>query len=334
MGSSNSKLCCCKSRKKKEAQSKQHKEVSQELAALHGDGDLPGAACNQLQKAEAFLLERHEKEVQRIREEHEEELAQLREDLCSTYNTEKQQLQYLHAEEIEKLKQELQKKEGELSDSRIVELKGRHSEYVKSLKEECETALAGLVKQHKQEQESLTESFEKANMCLKERIEELTTQVNSFQMKTKKIEDAILRRGLNRDDKNLHPPTLFWEQELESLHFVVEMKNERIHQLDKQVLQMKNLVEVNILLEEKVKTLQQENEDLKVRLKSQQDFARQLSMEHEALQQTLEKEAMMKERLFHEKEELVWKLQNGDGSPTGEISLGQLHSESIETSLR
>lgn len=332
MGSNSSKSCCSKPRKKKEA-SPEHKEVSQELTALQSDGELPGAACNRLQKADVSLLECHEKDLQSVREEHEQELVQLREDLCSTHNVEKQQLQYQHADYIEKLKQEQQKKEVELSDSRIVELKARHSEYVHVLKRESETALAGLVKQHKQEQESLTESFEKASICLKERIEELTTQVNSFQMKTKKIEDAILRRDLHRDNKNSRPPTLFWEQELESLHFVLEMKNDRIHHLDKQVLQMKNLVEVNIILEEKVKTLQQENEDLKVRLKNQQAFSRQLSMEHESLQHTLEKEAMMKDRLFHEKEELVWKLQNGDGSPTGETSWRQLHSESMETSL-
>ncbi|XP_069754249.1 coiled-coil domain-containing protein 69-like [Narcine bancroftii] len=334
MGTSTSTLCCHKARKKKDAQSKQHKEVSQEFEALHGDGDVSGAVCTQLQKAEASLLEFHEKEVQRIREEHEKELEQLREDLCSTHNVEKQRLQYLHTEDLKQLKQELQKKEGELSDSKIEELKMRHSEYIKALKEEHNAALAGLVKQHIHEQKSLTESFEKGSMCLKGRIEELTTQVNSFQTKSKKIEDAILRRDHNGDEKNSHPPTLFWEQELESLHFVVEMKNERIHQLDKQVLQMKNLGEVNMLLEEKIKILQQESEDLKVRLKNQQTFSRQLSMEHEALQQTLEKEAMMKERLFHEKEELVWKLQNGDGSPTGQLSWGRIHSASVETSLR
>ncbi|XP_067900021.1 coiled-coil domain-containing protein 69-like [Heterodontus francisci] len=334
MGSSSSKLCCSKSRKKKEAPSKQHKEFSQELTALHGDGDLCGNVSDQLQKAEADLLGRHEKALQRIREEHETELTRLREDLCSTHRAEKEQLQHLHAEDTQKLKQELQKKEAEQSDSRIVELKTSHSEYIKVLREECEAALAGLIKLHKQEQKSLTESFAKTNTCLQERIEELTAQVNSFQKKTKKIEDAIFRRDLSKDNQDLHPPNLFWEQELESLHFVVEMKNERIHQLDKKVLQMKNLVETNILLQEKVKTLQQENEDLKVRLTNQQALARQLSIEHEVLQQTLEKEAMVKERLCQEKDELVWKLQNGNASPTVEASWRPLHSESLETSLR
>ncbi|XP_067852182.1 coiled-coil domain-containing protein 69-like [Heptranchias perlo] len=335
MGCSSSKLCCCKSRKEKEAPSKQHKEFSQELEALHGDGDLPANVSDQLQKAKAALLERHERQLQGIREEHERDLTQLREDLCSTHSAEKQQLQHVHTEDIEKLKQELmQKKEAEQSDSRIVELKTSHSEYVKALREECEAALSGLIKLHKQEKKSLTESFGKANTCLQERIEELTTQVNSFQKKTKKIEDAILRRDLSKDNQDSRPPNLFWEQELESLHFVVEMKNERIHQLDKKVLQMENLVEINSLLEEKVKTLQQENEDLKVRLKNQQAFARQLSIEHEVLQQTLEKEALVKERLCQEREELVWKLQNGDMSPTVETSWRPLHSESLEISLR
>lgn len=142
MGSNSSKSCCSKPRKKNEA-SPEHKEVSQELTALQSDGELPGAACNRLQKADVSLLECHEKDLQSVREEHEQELVQLREDLCSTHNVEKQQLQYQHADYIEKLKQEQQKKEVELSDSRIVELKARHSEYVHVLKRESETALAG-----------------------------------------------------------------------------------------------------------------------------------------------------------------------------------------------
>lgn len=34
----------------------------------------------------------------------------------------------------------------------------------------------------------------------------------------------------------------FWEQELESLHFVIEMKNERIHELDKRLILMETVV--------------------------------------------------------------------------------------------
>ncbi|XP_041049652.1 coiled-coil domain-containing protein 69-like [Carcharodon carcharias] len=334
MGSSSSKLCCCKSRKKKETPSKQHKEFSQELAALHGDGDIPGNVSDQLQKTEAVLLGRHAKELQGIKEEHKRELERLREDLCSTHSAEKKQLQQIHAEDIQRLKQELQKKEAAQSDSRIEELKTSHSEYVKVLREECEAAVAGLIKLHKQEQKSLTESFTKTNTCLQERIQELTAQINSFQKKTKKIEDAILRRDLSKDNQDSRPPTLFWEQELESLHFVVEMKNERIHQLDREVLRMKNMIEISNILEEKAKLLQQENEDLKVRLTNQQAYARQLSIEHEVLQQALEKEAMVKERLCQEKDELIWKLQNGNVSPTVETSWKPLHSESLELSLR
>ncbi|EOB07949.1 Coiled-coil domain-containing protein 69, partial [Anas platyrhynchos] len=60
-------------------------------------------------------------------------------------------------------------------------------------------------------------------------------------------------------------PSPFWEQELESLHFVIEMKNEHIHGLDKKLLNLETVAERNLLLEEKLKTLQQENEDLQAR---------------------------------------------------------------------
>lgn len=37
-------------------------------------------------------------------------------------------------------------------------------------------------------------------------------------------------------------PSPFWEQELESLHFVIEMKNEHIHGLDKKLLYLETVV--------------------------------------------------------------------------------------------
>lgn len=37
-------------------------------------------------------------------------------------------------------------------------------------------------------------------------------------------------------------PSPFWEQELESLHFVIEMKNEHIHSLDKKLLNLETVV--------------------------------------------------------------------------------------------
>lgn len=37
-------------------------------------------------------------------------------------------------------------------------------------------------------------------------------------------------------------PSPFWEQELESLHFVIEMKNEHIHGLDKKLLHLETVV--------------------------------------------------------------------------------------------
>lgn len=42
--------------------------------------------------------------------------------------------------------------------------------------------------------------------------------------------------------KDYGSPGPFWEQELESLHHVIEMKNERIHELEKQLLLLEMLV--------------------------------------------------------------------------------------------
>ncbi|OXB54317.1 hypothetical protein ASZ78_003351 [Callipepla squamata] len=111
-------------------------------------------------------------------------------------------------------------------------------------------------------------------------------------------------------------PSPFWEQELESLHFVIEMKNEHIHGLDKKLLNLESVAERNLLLEEKVKTLQQENEDLQVRTQNHLVMTRQLSEELLATRGALEKESKLREQAHREKEELLYRVLNGgDGRP-------------------
>uniref|UniRef100_V9KIQ7 Coiled-coil domain-containing protein 69-like protein n=1 Tax=Callorhinchus milii TaxID=7868 RepID=V9KIQ7_CALMI len=331
MGCSGSRVCrCYKKQKQKGTTSKQHEEPIQELVTLQGD-DVSVGASNQLEKAKATFLQGHEKELQIIREEHDRELTQLKENLSASHAAEKQQLQLRHTEEVKGLRQELQEKKE--SNAKIEELETRHSEYVQALRGDCETTLIELIKSHKQEKKSLAESLENRCSSLQETIEELTAQINSFQEKTKKIEDAILRRDLRQDNQDMRPPSLFWEQELESLRFVVEMKNERIHKLDKKLLRMENLAELNASLEEKIKSLQQECEDMQVRLKNQVVYARQLSVEHVALQQTLEKESVAKQRVCQKNEELLWKLENGEVSPTAG-SMWKPQPESLEISSR
>ncbi|NXO20979.1 CCD69 protein, partial [Cisticola juncidis] len=138
-------------------------------------------------------------------------------------------------------------------------------EQLDALRREHTETLQELQGAHEQEKLLLTESHQRSEAALQETIQALNSQLKSFQDRMKRVEESLLRTDYKKHIQEHGSPSPFWEQELESLHFVIEMKNEHIHSLDKKLLHLETVEERNLLLEEKVKTLQQENEDLQVR---------------------------------------------------------------------
>ncbi|NXW66288.1 CCD69 protein, partial [Eurystomus gularis] len=194
-----------------------------------------------------------------------------------------------------------------------------------ALRREHTETLQELQRAHEQKL-LLAESHRRSQAALQEMIQALNSQLKSFQERMKRVEESLLSTDYKKHIQEHGSPSPFWEQELESLHFVIEMKNEHIHSLDKKLLNLENVVERNLLLEEKVKTLQQENEDLQVRTQNHLVMARQLSEELLVARGALEKEAQLREQARREKEELLYRVLNGgDGSPfpiaAGEVSL-------------
>ncbi|XP_009868028.1 PREDICTED: coiled-coil domain-containing protein 69, partial [Apaloderma vittatum] len=172
----------------------------------------------------------------------------------------------------------------------------------------------------------LAESHHRSQEALQETIQVLNSQLKSFQERMKRVEESLLSTDYKKHIQEHGSPSPFWEQELESLHFVIEMKNEHIHSLDKKLLNLETVAERNLLLEEKVKTLQQENEDLQVRTQNHLVMARRLAEELLAARGALEKEAQLREQAHREKEELLYRVLNeGDGCPfpitAGEVPL-------------
>ncbi|ELK28324.1 Coiled-coil domain-containing protein 69 [Myotis davidii] len=148
-----------------------------------------------------------------------------------------------------------------------------------------------------------------------ETIDGLSSQLEAFQAKMKRVEESILSRDYKKHIQDYGSPSQFWEQELESLHFVIEMKNERIHELDKRLILMETVKEKNLMLEEKVTALQQENEDLHVRGRNQAVVSRQLSEDLLLAHEALEKESQLRRQLQQEKEELLYRVLGADASP-------------------
>ncbi|XP_032193161.1 coiled-coil domain-containing protein 69 isoform X2 [Mustela erminea] len=277
MGCGHSTLSCCKAPKKRRQKPDQPpRPEPQELGPLSGDT----APAVQLCASEE--AEEYQKEITRILLQHEEDRKKWAQ----------------QAEEDRKL-----------------ELGEKLDEQRRVLEREHEETLQVLRASHEQEKEALTHSFQEAKATLQETIDGLSSQLEVFQAKMKRVEESILSRDYKKHIQDYGSPSQFWEQELESLHFVIEMKNERIHELDKRLILMETVKEKNLMLEEKISTLQQENEDLHVRARNQMVLSRQLSEDLLLAREALEKESQLRQQLQQEKEELLYRVLGTDASP-------------------
>uniref|UniRef100_A0A8C9AGG6 Coiled-coil domain containing 69 n=1 Tax=Prolemur simus TaxID=1328070 RepID=A0A8C9AGG6_PROSS len=248
----------------------------QELGPLNGDTAITVQLCVSQE------AEQHQKNIARILQQHEEEKTKW-------------------AQQVEK--------------ERELELQERLDEQRRVLERKHEEALQVLRASYEQEKEALTHSFQEAKVALQETVTRLTSQLEAFQAKMKRVEESILSRDYKKHIQDYGSPSQFWEQELESLHFVIEMKNERLHELDKRLMLMETVKEKNLMLEEKITTLQQENEDLHVRGRNQGVLSRQLSEDLLLAREALDKEAQLRHQLQQEKEELLYRILGANASP-------------------
>ncbi|XP_045304340.1 coiled-coil domain-containing protein 69 [Leopardus geoffroyi] len=277
MGCGHSRPSCCKAPKKRRRKPDQlPRPQPQELGPLNGD------TATTVQLCASEEAERCQKDITRILQQHEEDRKKW-------------------AQQVEK--------------ERELELREKLDEQQRALEGEHEEALQVLRASHEQEKEALTHSFQEAKATLQETIDGLSSQLEVFQAKMKRVEESILSRDYKKHIQDYGSPNQFWEQELESLHFVIEMKNERIRELDKRLILMETVKEKNLMLEEKITTLQQENEELHVRGRNQMVMSRQLSEDLLLAREALEKECQLRRQLQQEKEELLYRVLGADASP-------------------
>nr|XP_008013232.2 coiled-coil domain-containing protein 69 isoform X1 [Chlorocebus sabaeus] len=279
MGCRHSRLSSCKPPKKKRQEPEPEqppRPEPQELGPLNGDTAVTVHLCASEE------AERHQKDITKILQQHEEEKKKW-------------------AQQVEK--------------ERELELRDRLDEQQRVLEGKNEESLQVLRASYEQEKEALTHSFQEASAAQQETIDRLTSQLEAFQAKMKRVEESIMSRNYKKHIQDYGSLSQFWEQELESLHFVIEMKNERIHELDKRLILMETVKEKNLILEEKITTLQQENEDLHVRSRNQVVLSRQLSEDLLLTREALEKEVQLRRQLQQEKEELLYRVLGANASP-------------------
>lgn len=213
-----------------------------------------------------------------------------------------------------------QKEQEEAAKERDAEIARRLTKQAEGLRTDHESQYKELQRVHDQEKASMVEEFQTTQAALQAQLDQLNSQVLSFREKMKRVEESILNQDYKRHIQEYGSPGQFWEQELQSLHFVIEMKNEKLHELEKKLLNLTLVMERNLSLEEKVSALQQDNENLHVQIQNHVSFTRQMSEELQSMQEVLERETLARQQVHHEKEELLYRVLNNKTLPAFQLS--------------
>ncbi|XP_072252235.1 microtubule-associated tumor suppressor 1 homolog A isoform X4 [Leuresthes tenuis] len=311
---------------------KQCRQLSQELLNLRGELVCSVHSSERLQKEKEELHVALEDALQKLQEQHQKEQTEVERRLQAFYQDEWGKVRLTYQEEVDKCKTLMQQQMEELKanhEAMKLELESSHEEQLQCVKQQYEIKLEELGEVHSQELQSLDRTLKDAEAALSGQIQKLTEENNALIEKLAAEENRRKELAENSQD----PHTLYLEQELESLQVVLEIKTEQLHQQEKKLMEIGKLTEKNVKLDESLKKVQQENEDLKARMEKHAALSRQLSTEQAMLQESLQKESKVNKRLSMENEELHWKLHNGDlssprKSPT---STSPSHSTSLHS---
>lgn len=322
MGCSGSRACLSApgTAERRDEATKQCRDLSQELVSLREELVCSVHSSERLEKEKDELRVALEDALHRLQDQHQKDLAELEQRLQAFYQAEWDKVHLTYQEEADKCKTLMQQQMGELKanhEAMKLELESSHAEQLQSVKQQWEMSLKELNKVHDQELKSLDKTLKETGAALSEQIEELTAENNALIEKIA-AEENRRKKLAEKSQKDSH--TLYLEQELESLKVVLDIKNKQLHQQEKKLMETDKLTDKTVKLDENLKRVQQENEDLKARMERHYALSRQLSTEQAVLHESLQKESKVNKRLSMENEELIWKLHNGDLSSPRKVS--------------
>ncbi|XP_057706641.1 microtubule-associated tumor suppressor 1 homolog A isoform X2 [Corythoichthys intestinalis] len=292
----------------------QCRELSQELVNLRGELVSSVNSSQRLEKEKQDLQDALDSAMQRMQEQYQKDMEEMEQKLQLFYQAEFYKLQFIYQKEADESKAVLQKQIDQLQvsqDTIKMELQHSHEEQMQSVQQQHDQSMEELRKSFTQQLESSYESFKKADDALKAQVQVLAQENADLMKKQNLAESPVLVFFVVQDSH-----TVYLEQELESLKVVLDIKNKQIHEQKTMMIEIDKLLEKNVKLDESLKKVQQENEDLKARMERYAALSRQWSTENTMLQESLQKESNVNKRLSMEIEELLWKLHNGEaGSP-------------------
>ncbi|XP_075923993.1 uncharacterized protein LOC116943661 isoform X2 [Petromyzon marinus] len=232
---------------------------------------------------------------------HAEALSNLEAMLRQQFDGEMERLQQTHEQELDA--RVAQQKKDAMSEIEM--------ETVTAMKEDLERSINELNLSFESKRTSMQNKFEREKSRLEETVKMLTLQIKTQKEEISNIGKLLKNTSASKGSPQSPVSSLHMEDELNSLKAVVDIRTQQIHTLERRMLALQQEADAKRIVEEKLQVLQQQNEDMKARMDKSMEVTRQLSSEQTALQASLQREAKAKQRLSMEKEQLMWKLQNG-----------------------
>ncbi|XP_064184130.1 coiled-coil domain-containing protein 69 [Anguilla rostrata] len=292
MGCCSSSVCSGVFRKKTKNEGKKGKQDCKEINSLQdGSSKVP--------------LEELGPSLEKLHEQYEQQFRALQQALKAAGTKEREKLLQTHSQQLSRLLWDITEK---VKADTTADLNMVYEKKLMTNTEEHQIRTEELKKAHDQEKKSLREDFEAGQASLQAKVDELTADLKLFNELKRSVEESSLKRDLQRNIQAQGSPGAFWEQELESLLFVIEMKSKKLQDQWRKLQQAEVLVEKNSTMEDQVKHVLQQNEDLEARISSHQTLIQRLSKEQQSLQEALRKEALLIQKLSQEKEELLYRL--------------------------
>jgi len=223
-------------------------------------------------------------------------------------------MKIIYEEQINQLMKEREKNYSDLNQAKV-----NHEANVKKLHQIHSWELKTLQDKHNRELEICQQN---RNQLLNE-IEDSKSQLNQ----TKQLKDAleskinqIEENIMNDKDKKfkyLTEKTKQLEIEVDSLKVVMDMKNEKIHTLERQMIETQEKINELPMAKETIRGLQQQIENLQVTLERKIHQFNQLTREHEDLKNEYDREMREKRRLSMKNEELAYHLSESFHNESG-----------------
>ncbi|CAB4036923.1 Hypothetical predicted protein [Paramuricea clavata] len=186
----------------------------------------------------------------------------------------------------------------------IAELESQHSKHVDDLVEERHAEIETIKADYDEQFEEIQESLSKSERTCNELVEKLRiTEEEAKRDIELRIQDAIAKYKSLPD-------------ELESMKFVLEMKNTEVKKLRRSNAELHHKIDDLQQIKQRAALLEREKESLNFVVENKVHFERQLSLERDKLRLSLDREVATSKRLSLEKEELAWRLNSFHNSPT------------------